>query len=66
MDAIYAIVDQEGNQIWPFRYGGKRGYEDAEEAAQGLRRFRRGVEVIQVKTGRGEDRLANTREEDWE
>lgn len=63
---VYAVVDREGNQIWPFRYGGKRGYEDAEEAAAGLRRYRNDVEVIEVKGGRREDRFDNTKAEDWE
>jgi hypothetical protein len=52
---IYAIVDRDGVQIWPFRYGGVRGYEDAEEIARELRRTRPDAEVEEFTKKKEED-----------
>ena len=34
---MYAIVDRHGEEVSLFRYGGERGYDDAEEVAETLR-----------------------------
>lgn len=48
MARIFAIMDRDGKEIWPFRYGGVNGYEDAEDIARGIRRTRPDVEVVEI------------------
>lgn len=47
MNYLYAIVNGDEEEIWPFRY---HKYEDAEEIAKERRRTIPSAEVIEIQT----------------
>lgn len=48
--SIFVVVDGLGRQVWPFKYAGKNGYNDADEAARSLRQTIPSAHVIEQAT----------------